>query len=580
MRLRNSFILVPCLVLGSAWAPRDALGYIQNICTGMDSITGHIDICPNGPPTITNNGNNNGNVLAHPDVAPIFWGDYWTSNPLQRGQTLAYIQHFLNGPFLDGLREYGLSYGSTGGFSKARMSARAPIRADRMSAFTTQDVAIMVNKMIGANLVAPPRPGVDMVYTVFIEPGQVPSDVPANSGGYNDPETCTSDCGSYNGRNYTIAVIYSMNAFTQGSYAFRFTHELEEAITENLNFDCGTPEVTQISDICECHAPGGDHPFATFYEYAQPYWSAQQGKCVVPDSWFAPMYWDGAPNAWTAALAPSPFVQLATGDVGTNCFDPSCTNLVVMAELNKVYLYNADLNTWTDISPTSPGPQFSMLSVGDGWILGLNASANLVYRWDARTRIWTQLPALANGLNFTTIASGAFDIATDEGGSPWEYSGGAWVSAGTPGDQFVVGQNWAAKLAPGFEDVKLWPGYGSWIDLHHVGTELYIGGSQSLAIRDMTSQEGLLAMTTSFSNGQYTANPWNVLSSSAESSVALFGRSPAQVARLPLAEENIQLDYDPIGSGVYWDWIGPSTPTANHLIGHSARLLLTGSPHY
>jgi hypothetical protein len=581
MHLRTISMMVMALMLGAAG---EAHAYLKDICTSKVASDGStVDICPNGPPNISNNGQNNGNVLAHPEVAPIFWGYNWNSDAGNRGGLIGFLQYFVNGPFLDGMKEYGLSYGSTGGFSKARMSARTPIRADRLSgSVARQDIPTMVNQMIGANLVAPPRVGTDMIYTVFIEPGITVNELPSFAGGFNEQDTCTSDCGAYNGRIYQLAVVFTSDSgVSMAKWTNNVSHEIEEAITQNLTFDCGTmPVVNQIADICECYS-SVNQPFVAMQNgLVQPYWSAQQGKCVVPESWPGVMEYNNSQYDWSTLALPQvsgqpvEVVQVATGDIGSNCLDPTCANLVILARGNKVYLYNGDY-TWSDISPPSMGgPQLSTVSVGNGWVLGLKSTANQIYRWDPRTRVWNPLASLPG--NFTTIASGVFDIVTDEGGNPWEPIGtDGLLSIGTPGDQFVVGRNWAAKLAPGFEDVKITTGNGTWIDLHHAATELYIGGSQALAIRDMTSAEGVLAMTTSFTNGAYVPNPWFWMSTVAQSSFALYGNTAA--ARLPLAEESIQGDMLPLSSTQYWDWIGP---VATHLIGHSSHLWATSNPHY
>jgi hypothetical protein len=192
------------LLFGTALAEREANAYSQPVCTtGTDGNHQPYDICPNSavPPSITNtgyvNGSNGGNLLSHPEIAPIFWGNYWSQNLSVRGQVVGFIQSLVNGAYLDQLEEYGLSYGSSVGFARARMSPIAPtVVQSNGASFTNVQAATMINQLIGSGAVAPPSTGAQMVYSVFVNPGWVDSDFGgATPGGYNEAEICDSDCG-------------------------------------------------------------------------------------------------------------------------------------------------------------------------------------------------------------------------------------------------------------------------------------------------------------------------------------------------------------------------------------------------
>jgi hypothetical protein len=465
----------------------------------------------------------------------------------------------VNGPYLDQLKEYGR-------FARARMSPIVVTEDIPAESFTFAQTEGWVNQLIGSGAVPPPSTGSNMVYSVFIDPTAPNVNYPGTYG-HNQVGNCTSECGAYDGRQYELVQFY-LDVFSLQSMTWYYTHELVEAITQNLTATCdGSASVSQIVDPCVCLMAG---------EYYSPYWSAQKNGCVHPDSWQQVSVYLGSPMQWNPLVPPAPIWQVATGEYGSNCLEPTCTNLVVLGTDRHVYLYSGfyNFNFWEDITPPST-PHFSLLSVGEGWILGMadgqQNDANTVYRWDSQSKTWTLLPPVPTSYNLTGIASGAFDLATDESGTPWLYTNGSWVLAGTPGDQFVVGHNWAAKLSPTHLSTRIWPGSGSWIDTHHSGSDLFIGGSMSLAVRDLVSGwETISAMTTSFVGGNYVPNGWFVETNDASADVALFGNGSDPLVRLNIPGGVIQ-DMDPIGSAFDWEHIGPG---AKHLYGHNQNLVV------
>jgi hypothetical protein len=562
MKPRRISIVSLFLIFAIPLVQRDALAFSDTFCM----YNGADPVCPSGPPTITNNGQNGHQMLVHPEIVPIFWGSYWVAHPDVRAQYLAAIQTIVNGPYLDQLKEYGSSYGSSTGFARARMSPIVAIKDTPVGSFSLSQTEGWINYLIGSGAVPPPSTGSDMLYSLFIDPNAVNVDDPGTYG-HNQLGTCSSDCGAYNGRQYEQVQFYLPNVNPQ-SMTWTYTHELVEAITQNLTATCdGSTSVSQIADPCVCLMAG---------ESYSPYWSAQKGGCVHPEGWQQVSVYQGSPMHWNALVPPVPILQVATGEYGSSCLEPTCTNLVVLGTDHHVYLYSGfyGFNFWEDISPPSP-TQFSLLSVGEGWILGkndgLNNNPNGVFKWTPQSNAWTALPSLPSSNNLTSIASGAFDLATDESGTPWLYTNGSWVLAGTPGDQFVVGHSWAAKLSPTHLSTRIWPGSGSWIDTHHSGSELFIGGSMSLAVRDLTSGwETISAMTTSFVGGNYVPNGWFVETNDACTDVALFGNGNEPLVRLTIPG-GTQQDMDPIGSAFDWQLIGPG---AKHLYGHNQNLVV------
>jgi hypothetical protein len=207
--------------------------------------------------------------------------------------------------------------------------------------------------------------------------------------------------------------------------------------------------------------------------------------------------------------------------------------------------------------------------------MGINA--DVVSRYDMGSKKWTTLPPLPSGKNFTSIVSGAFDLAIDEDGSPFLLnSDNTWSLnpiAGAPASQMVVGREWAARLSLNHQFVEIWwPGAPAWVHANHSAAELFVGGEQTLAIKELSGLRRILATQTDLVNGQYVFdNMWNV-ESGPVSEMALYGSTTMPLVRLPINESSVQHDTAPLNGGSVWQSIGGAV---NHIIGHSEQLFTT-----
>jgi hypothetical protein len=540
--------ILGALALGAAIiavvAPRPALALIQPLCPAIT--------CTGSGPDLTVGTD----AMAHAEVVPIFWGSYWSSSPaVTRGQILGGIQHLLNGPFVGALNQYG----TVDGVGPARMVPGAPIDTSAIVAnFAHSDVVRVVNRQIGNGTVPPPVASADIIYAVFLPPGNSSSNFGTNDG-YNTGGSCDSTCGSaYAGQSYRMAFIFPGAAATLGTYTKVFSHELAESITHNVSISNCTYKngnhVKQIGDLCEC--ANEDQLGGTVT--VQAYWSQADANCVLPEAWSAVYEFNGTPYGWTQIA--DEVRQIYAGKFG----------LVATEVDDNLWLYSGTPYTWTQIG--SPG---AMFSVGQSWVLGLSPDASAVFRYDGSS--WTPIRGPASA-----IYSGGFDIATNYDGIPFEYlaSSGAWTKIGEIGDQFAVGDTFVAAIDPGHDDVFIYPDGGpAWVSTGQAAQEIFIGGHAALAARDLLGGDSgdLLAMTATTSGGTLVPQGWNVMLGP-QNTVALWGTSSAKIADLTPARDELWEETAPIeGLTLSWTQIGYS---ATRLVGGGGHLYATGNVEY
>jgi hypothetical protein len=557
-------------------APHAAHAFNQPAC----------DIACPGSFSVNPNGVNNNNLLTHAEVVPIFLGSYWQTHGSSLGQMLGYMHLLTNGPYLDSLRQY--EGGS--GFGPVRIAPVAPISTAIGGSFTTDDATTIVNQMIGAGTVPPPiDQATNMVY-VAIAPPYVQDTtltmIDPSAKGWNGPKQCDSNCGRYNSYHYTLIVVSpGDNNFYLSGYSYVFSHELEEAISENITVSGCNANYDQITDVCACYGYVGALKPPTHVlngsAIVAPYWSKQDGACVVPEGWslFEEYNGQGSGNGWWSYQMPSTnVVQVVAGD-GGYCLDPTCSNIALLTSNGHVMLYNGD-GTFKNV--TGANLTFSMLAAGEGGILGLTSDMAKIYRFDGGfsngNPVWTELPLLPPFHQFTSMASGVMDLAIDESGSPWLLSNGAWGNRGTPGDQFLVGEGWAAKLALNHSDVSIWQGPGySWVSTGHAGAEIYVGGNQSIALRDLSPSGEIFGMQSAELFGNYLPGAWQDMTS-ASSDIALFDSQTISMVRLLPDQSYIFADSFSIESGLpSWFYFGNG---ARRLIGGGKNLVVVQGDYF
>ena len=487
--------------------------------------------------------------LSHPEIVPIFWGSYWnTGTSPSQGHMLGVLQYLANGPYFGALGQYGPSGAGVG---PVRISPMAPINTGAVPATVTQtDVGNLVNSMIASQAVPPPAAGVSIMYLVFLPPGTTSS--PGNDINY----TWTTSAG----------VAYNTGWVHDDPVGI--AHEIAESITGNVGVTNCTyhdgSAANQIADICGCWTEmqqGGT-------QKVQAYWSAADDACVIPEAWNGVYEYSGSGSTWTQVGGAVRQIYAGASSSGT-CTTPPC--LIATDTSDNVMAYSGTPLSWSTIG--GPG---AMFSVGQGWLMGIAPDTSYVARYTTSSG-WTTV-----GSNCSGVYSGAFDLCTEYSGAPALYqpATNTWTGVGGPAAQLVVGPSWAAALDWRNRSAFLLPPGGngsSWIATNHAASELFVGGLQTLAGRDLTSAEGVSAMTTSYTHGAYVPNAWQSVGG-AGNDFALYGSSSAPLVGLNPDQSAIFHETAPIESPPSsWSQIRGAT---GRLVGQGAKLYATGPVMY
>jgi hypothetical protein len=450
------------LALHALASPRAASAFQATLCSSV-TCSG-----PGKAPKLTNV---SGAGLSHAEIVPIFWGSYWnTATSPSRGQMVGAIQAIVNGPYLGALSQYGGSTGATVG--PARMVPVGPIYTGTKvaaptcsdgsactvggspcadgSACDVQGTAVnkTIDALIGSGEVPGPAQYTDMLYIVFVPPGDTQAD-------WNGYSTCSSTCGSaYTGLGYHTAMVLAGD--TNG-----LSHEIVEAMTSNV-YDTNCTYVgsgnaaNQIADLCGCYSEtemgSTGNPIVV-----SAYWSeadAGSGGCVIPEGWDG--LWMYNFYNWTEVYSGT-LRQVYAGEYGVVATDTN-DNLVGV----------------TGLSGTLGGPG-AMFAVGNSSLLALAPDASSV--WEYSSGSWTEIGGPA-----TSVLSGGYKVATDFAGAPWVYDSG-WTSAGSLGDQFLV--NHAGIVALGTDHQSVWldaDGTSSgWTKIGGSASEIFVGRDHGIA---------------------------------------------------------------------------------------------------
>ncbi len=507
------------LSLGVIGFPSASFALIEPWCNGQ-GVT-----CTGSGPNVVGN---SGSGLSHPEIVPIFWSSStyaWT--PATQAPILASLQYMVNGPYLSQLNQYGGSAGNAVG--PARMTPIAPIYAGTMppllSASATQGA---INAMITAGLVPQPGADLDMLYVVFVPPTEAAPFQGDNFGGS------------------TGTVPYNA-AWVVGNNPAALSHELVESIAGNMavtncTYTGTTNAANQIADICSCEVDESQQvPLAA-------YWSALDGECVVPRA-YGNIYQYSSGTSWTQISGP--VRQVYAGQTGSGlCLVPPC--LIATDTNDNLIEYNNTPNSWSSL-----GVEGAMFSLGGGQILRMSTDGTEVYLYNGSS--WSPIYSYP-----TSVTSGAFHLITDHTGSPNQYlpSSNTVVNIGGPGDQFVVGSYFAAALGFDHNYVAIYPpAYpGSWWNAGGSGAELFIGGGQALAVRDIDSSRSISAMTTTCTGSSCVFNPWKDGIGGSGYNFAIWGGntpSTTWLAGLVPGRNAVFQDENPIeSSSTNWQYIG------------------------
>ncbi len=483
--------------------------------------------CTGGTPELTV-GTTGG--LAHPVVIPIYWAGYstwWEFNSLQNQRIVGELQYLLNGPYFAALSQYGQNASGLTGVGPGRLSQGmseqdlvgppSPILESctsnaqcvsmgsagntcaknnttgayqcRLSTAQAESlIGEVINATISESNVAPPSSAVDSLYVVFLPP------IATMDLGF--PQVDANYPWTYDSVRYNASWVYGKDSV--GLSAMMADSIAGNVKVTNCTYTSTGAVANQVADLCACHTEtqmGLSH---------QAYWSASDGACVIPEAWTNVYQYDDATTDWNRIGGP--VRQVYAGETGGGvCAAPPC--IIATGTDDNLYEYTGG-GSWSELG--QPGVMYAL---GQGDILSIDENTNLS-RWNGST--WTSIGAPNGpGSVIMSVYSGAVDVVTQPGGQVFLYepsSPTGWGGPAAPFDveEVIVGDAWSAALDYGRNVWLLLPGPSgyTWTNANHTGSELFVGGWQSLGVRDLTSARGLDAMTTTLTGGSYVLQPW------------------------------------------------------------------------
>jgi len=429
--------------------------------------------CTGGTPNATSN---NGHTQ-HPEVVILFWqdgsnvaagrGHQWeTGNALSNDPTRSYLigssVSLMNTAYFGSLQQYGIGDYYPGFVGRPRLAPIAPIvtgipknsgSGTTTSSFFLDDVSNVIVQEIEAGAVPPPSGGDDVIYLVFLpqaSPG-TRSTLCNGAGGcsYLGDNGCT-----YNGERLNCAYVVADDA-SQATH--QFSRKVADAMAayEDVTLDnCtysdglgGTP--TQISDVCQCFTEN-QNTFAV-----GPYWSSEDGACVIPESWGNLYENQNDGNDWFTPAGSFPIRQGYGGGGGV-----VATNAIEDGSLgNGVYFYQ-DGNegwdghcarqglhacaTWVADPIGYGGAEFAAGGGGAsaivaGMTLDTSHGVNVYPAGMGTGQSWTAYGAPNDDVTSVNVTQDGWVVVTDTRGIPYyRRSTGGWQSFGGPGDQFIA----------------------------------------------------------------------------------------------------------------------------------------------
>jgi hypothetical protein len=220
---------------------------------------------PNIPPPV--NLTNNGGAIGTADpVQLIFWGSAWnqsSTNP-SAGAIIAAVQTILKGPYMSGLRQYGVKRCSFG--DAVVVTAPGP-----PSSFDDGDVQDLIILLIESNDFPPPVEERNL-FCVFMPPGTTYS-----PGGVRGSHSATG--GDFAG----IAWLAWIGNNTLSQITSTFCHELAEMCSDPegdaWTVDGQRSPTNEIGDVCNLL----DAPLSGVN--VESYWSIFDNACLIPSAW-------------------------------------------------------------------------------------------------------------------------------------------------------------------------------------------------------------------------------------------------------------------------------------------------------
>jgi hypothetical protein len=220
-----------------------------------------------------------GDVAASATVYLLFWGQDWqthidpsTGRLLSDAFTTA-VQSILDGPWMAGLRQYGVH--------RCRFGSSSIVGTDPPflpHTFDEGDVQDMIQTQIDAGAFPNPEQRGHNLYIVFMPPNTKHVDV--------NGEAIAGEHSSFlTDGNITVSAWYAFictNPFDETIRAF--SHELAEMCTDpeddGWKVPDGSTACSEIGDLCNS-STGPVGPVNN----VEAYWSIHEGACIIPTIW-------------------------------------------------------------------------------------------------------------------------------------------------------------------------------------------------------------------------------------------------------------------------------------------------------
>jgi hypothetical protein len=210
---------------------------------------------------------NQGPVLSHIDLQPIFWGPEWSSNPYSNAASsmVTSLRQLLAGPYLRGLSQYR---GISGGTVRAGLFVGAEPPPPAVS---DNDLLSLIKGLVNSGQAPDFKSNPQIFYLVLTPDGHSSAAHPSASGYHNfDPQNTAM--------RYAL-VVWSPGYPTE-DWVYIATHEIVEACSDPLPFSGFVApvngQIQEIADVCQPKHDTSDGVVAAAY------WSNTDAACIVP----------------------------------------------------------------------------------------------------------------------------------------------------------------------------------------------------------------------------------------------------------------------------------------------------------
>jgi len=461
------------------------------------------------PPSRPSFASGGGPVLKRPDIALLFWGNDWTSNPLTPGQVAGSLQHMIAGPYFANLNQYGDI--ATPALTWVAIDDATALPGHAPSA---DEVASYISGRLAVN--AAPALGGDQLFIVVLPPGAVP-----------DGSLGERGQASYNGVTYRhawVAAAASINEAYSPSYSIA-RHVVHTMSNPDGNGWVDANSGNELTDVCG---------WTTISGVAHPqYWSNADARCVVQRAYGSLLRYEGTPNTWSSVW--KRVRMAACGGFG----------LVATDATDNIFKYNGQPDNWTVIG--LPG---AVHVVGTDTVFGLTPDLSGIYRYTGTDTNWTLV-----GTQSINVYAGGFGVFATEIGSnrlkKWSGEGTTWTDYGNPGAGFAVGADFIAGISLDHAGVFRSTSTINWAHINTGGVNQLFsaGNSTRLAATDRGTQLDNVYIYEAGTNWIPQGWPGYTFALTTDE---LFGLTPPRAGIFQSTDLSATMpEWSPIGDGVH-----------------------------